>query len=140
MCRNHVSMRAIAKGALVQSLPWRTVLAGRAAPCSKQHSGLTLDISEAGHARATCLLTVVPSPRQVNFNWGTNLSHFVFVACAHGSLRNTLIFEEMTNCIAMSCYCRISEPDINSHRKESFLVKYLKIYVVHKVTQNYTST
>lgn len=75
------------------------------APCSKQHSGLTLDISEAGHARATCLLTAVPSPRQVNFNWSTNLSFCLVVCCVRPQgLQNMLIFEETTNCIAMNCH------------------------------------
>lgn len=71
--RTRAGTRAIAKGALVRPPPWWTPLPVRTVPCSKQRFGLTLDISEAGHARATCLLRYL----RVNFNWGAKTSHFV---------------------------------------------------------------
>lgn len=88
--RTRAGTRAIAKGALVRPPPWWTPLPVRTVPCSKQRFGLTLDISEAGHARATCLLRYL----RVNFNWGANLTFCLAVPlrAQMGSTEYTVYF------------------------------------------------
>lgn len=57
VCTNHVFVRTHMQGALVRPPTFLVETALR----SKQHCGLTLDISEAGHARTRCLPMVSPA-------------------------------------------------------------------------------